>query len=410
MNTKEYENAVLGHILLTGEIPDGITSDMFSDKIGREIFECILEVEHIDPLSVSHRLKSMGYKNAGSIVSDIHKASLSVTNINGVVPLLREGSSRRLIEETVIAVNDMNLSLTPVEEMVGRLEKVITSIHSHRPEKTMKDILHKTLEGIENRVKAPQGWCYDLNKITKGFNPTDLMVYAGRPSMGKTALALCDFNHLTVTEGIPSLFLSLEMGDTQITSRLLSINTGIELEKIMSNNLSAENWKSLTDTAAIMSKAPMFMDDRGGISIYEVGASIRRHHKENKIQVVFIDYLQLILTKTKSDNRNNEVAFITSYLKGLAKELNICVVVLSQLNREVETRKDKRPMLSDLRDSGAIEQDADIVIFPFRPSWYENTQDPDELIVAKHRNGALGKVKVLYQGFLTRFVNLSRLS
>jgi replicative DNA helicase len=312
-----------------------------------------------------------------------------------------------MIEETVIKANDMNIALDPVDDILKKFERVVSSVHAHKPQKTMRDILHKTLEGIEKKTKAPQGWCYELNKITKGFNPTDLVVYAGRPSMGKTALALCDFNHLTMTENIPSLLLSLEMGDTQITSRLLAINTGIELEKILSNNLSKENWKMLTDTAAIMSKAPMFMDDRGGISIYEVGASIRRHHKENKIQVVFIDYLQLILTKTKSDNRNNEVAFITSYLKGLAKELGICVVVLSQLNREVETRKDKRPMLSDLRDSGAIEQDADIVIFPFRPSWYDNSQEPDELIIAKHRNGALGKVKVLYQGFLTRFVNLS---
>jgi len=257
----------------------------------------------------------------------------------------------------------------------------------------------------------------DLDQMTSGWQKTDLVIIAARPAMGKTAFALSLARTAAVKHGIPMAFFSLEMAATQIAHRLLSAEAELELNKLRNGKLEAYEWQQLTTRSARLSNAPIIIDDTPALSVYDLRAKCRRLKAEKGIQMIVIDYLQLMTApNVRAGNREQEIAYISRSLKELGKELDISVIALSQLSREVEKRgTDKRPQLSDLRESGAIEQDADLVAFLYRPEVYNIEVDEDnmstrgmgEVILGKQRNGPIGKVKVAFEGHFARFGELS---
>ena len=283
----------------------------------------------------------------------------------------------------------------------------------------IRDILKERFEEIqrvhETRQSVtgmPSGFI-DLDKYTAGFHPGDLVIIAGRPSMGKTSFALNISQHVGLVEGKPSAFFSLEMSKELLVQRILCSEAQVDAQKVRQGFTSAKDIERLTNAAGLLSEAPIFVDDTPAISTLNIRARARRLKAEHDIGLVIVDYLQLVRSSERSENRQQEISSISRSMKALAKELAIPVIALSQLSRAVETRGgDRRPMLSDLRESGAIEQDADLVLFLYRPEFY-HPDDPEmigkaELIIAKQRNGPTGRMNLTFEKQYTRFYSLAR--
>jgi len=287
--------------------------------------------------------------------------------------------------------------------------------------KTIKELLPNTLQEIRNAAERKDGMSgvntgfRDLDEITFGWQPTDLVILAARPAMGKTAFALSMALNMAMDYKVPVAFFSLEMGEDQLTKRLISMHTSIPNEDIKRGTLTDEQMHTLFYGLGPMEEAPIIIDDTASISIFDLRSRVRRLVRKYGVRVIFIDYLQLMTASglKNNANREQEVSTISRSLKQLAKELGITVIALSQLNRELEKRnkEGRRPQLSDLRESGAIEQDADMVIFIHRPEYYgiltdENNRDMRglaQIIIAKHRNGRVGDVYLRFEGDLIRF-------
>jgi replicative DNA helicase len=257
---------------------------------------------------------------------------------------------------------------------------------------------------------VPTGFI-ELDRLTSGFQPSDLIIIAGRPSMGKTAFALNITANTAIKYKIPVGIFSLEMSKEQLTTRMLCAEAKVDSQKLRSGFLADYDWQLLTEAASALSEAPIFIDDTPAISVLELRGKARRLKLEHNISLIIIDYLQLMRGKGKGERREQEISEISRSLKALAKELNIPVVALSQLNRKVEDREDKRPRLADLRESGAIEQDADLITFLYRNEIYNQREDnPNrgiaEINIGKHRNGPTGKVKLAFLEKFTSFENL----
>jgi replicative DNA helicase len=263
---------------------------------------------------------------------------------------------------------------------------------------------------------VPSGFT-DFDRLTGGFQPGSLNIVAARPSMGKTAFALNIAEHAAMADNVPVLIFSLEMSAEQLAGRLLSSVARVNLRELQqSNNVRKDQWNALTDAVARLSRSPIFIDDSSTLSTMELRSRCRRffaEHRDAK-SLVIVDYLQLMVNSRRAENRQQEVSDISRAMKGLAREFSVPVIALSQLSREVEKRgSDKRPMLSDLRDSGAIEQDADLVAFLYRPAYYQQEKDSAdptaEVAIAKHRNGPTGKADLLFYREFSRFENLARI-
>jgi replicative DNA helicase len=292
----------------------------------------------------------------------------------------------------------------------------------------MSTLIRQALEQIEeikNKEDGlsgiPSGFA-DLDRVTSGWQKSDLVILAARPGMGKTAFVLSMARNTAVQFNKPVAVFSLEMSSVQLVNRLISSESGIPAEKLRKGNLEDHEWIQLNQQITSLSEAPLFIDDTPALTVFELRAKCRRLVRNNGVEMVIIDYLQLMHAgnSNKSGNREQEISTISRSLKSIAKELNIPIIALSQLSRAVETRGgDKRPMLSDLRESGAIEQDADIVCFIYRPDYYGFTewpdtspgQDPDcqgqgEIIIAKHRNGSLENIRLRFISHLAKFTDL----
>ena len=279
----------------------------------------------------------------------------------------------------------------------------------------------KKIEEIANKEGLsgiPSGF-EKVDRLTSGWQPSDLIIIAARPGMGKTALTLSMARNMAVNSNIPVAFFSLEMSSVQLITRLISSETGLSSEKLRTGRLEKHEWEQLNVKVKTLEKAPLFIDDTPSLSIFDLRAKARRLASQHKIRVIVLDYLQLMTAggSQKGGNREQEISTISRNLKALAKELNVPVIALSQLSRAVETRGgSKRPILSDLRESGAIEQDADIVSFIYRPEYYKidewddeertPTQGQAELIIAKHRNGGLDNIRLKFIAQLGKFDNL----
>ncbi|MCQ2400410.1 MAG: replicative DNA helicase [Lachnospiraceae bacterium] len=311
-------------------------------------------------------------------------------------------------DETSVILQDteakiFNLLKTGYSHKYALIEDVAIDVY-HRIEKASQ--LKDHITGI------PSGFT-DLDNMTTGFQPSDFVLIAARPSMGKTAFVLNILEHVAIKKNRPCLFFSLEMSKEQLVNRLFSMDSGIDAQNLRSGNLSENDWARLIDTTERVGGSNIVIDDTPGITVSEMRSRCRKLKLERGLDLILIDYLQLMSGGGRhSDNRQQEVADISRALKGLAREMECPVIALSQLSRACEGRPDKRPMLSDLRDSGAIEQDADLVMFLYRDDYYNQDSEKKgeaEVIIAKQRNGPIGTVTLLWQANTTRFVGKARL-
>jgi len=430
----EAERAVLGGILLEPEAAtkaiEILEPEAFYRKAHQEIYKAMLSLfakrEPIDVMTLSEELKKtkalemVGGIDALTDLVDSVPTAANIVHYAKIVAekhILREliAASTEIAEICYKAERDANAILDEAEQRIFQISESRVSpgfVH-------VKEVLKKRFEEIqrihETRASVtgiPSGFVDLDKKYTAGFHPGDLIIVAGRPSMGKTSFALNIAQHVALVEEKPVAIFSLEMSKELLVQRLLCSEAEVDAQKVRMGYTTAEDIQALTRAAGLLSEAPIFIDDTPALSTLEMRARARRLKSEYDIALLIIDYLQLARASEHTENRQQEISAISRSLKTLAKELDIPVVALSQLSRAVEARGgDKRPMLSDLRESGAIEQDADLVLFLYRPEFYD-PEDPEkrgkaELIIGKQRNGPTGTVHLVFEKQFTRFRSMS---
>lgn len=428
----EAEQSVLGGIMIENDainrVVEFLEAEDFYRESHRKIFRAMLELseksEPIDLITLSNTLKGRGeLEDVGGaaylslLVDTIPTAANSAT----YAKIIREKSIlRRLIQGATEIVTRGYEANEDVENFLDQSEKIVFDIAQRRIKQSfvlMKDIVKQSFKTIEQLFErkemvtgVPTGFL-ELDRLTAGLQPSDLIIVAGRPSMGKTAFALCIAAHAALKRQIPCAIFSLEMSKEQLAQRMLCMEARIDSSKIRGGFLSESDWPRLTQACGELSDAPIYVDDTPAMNILEMRAKARRLQKERGLGLIVVDYLQLMRGITGFDSREREISEISRSLKALAKELNIPIVALSQLNRMVENRKPPKPILADLRESGAIEQDADVIMFLFREEVYDRdtvNKGIAEVIIGKQRNGPIGDVRLAFLGPFTRFENLAR--
>lgn len=429
----EAEQAVLGAMLIKKEaIAEAIEilrPDDFYRDAHRIVFEAMLELfqknEPVDIVTVTEQLKKNDLlEKAGGIafITALDNAVPTAANVVYHAKIVEEKAQlRNLINAATEIAGTAYEDTEDMAEIMDRAEKRILDVASRENTGAfvpIKDIVMGTFQQIENRAKnsgaltgLPSGFI-DLDRLTAGFQPSDLILVAARPSMGKTAFTLNIATYVAVHERKPVAFFSLEMSKEQLVQRMLCAEGGIDSQRLRKGELDDE-WPKLVEAADRLSGAPIYIDDTPGITVMELRSKARRLKAEHGLDLVIIDYLQLMQGRggKSGDNRQQEISEISRSLKALARELSVPVIALSQLSRSVESRQIKRPMLSDLRESGSLEQDADIVMFLYREDYYTEETDKQnitEVIIAKHRNGPVDKIDLFFQKEFTKFVNFSR--
>ena len=427
----EAEEAVLGSMMIDEDAANKAisilgSSHYFYKDSHRKIFDAMLELMNnsnpIDTVSVSDELKKVkSLKSIGGIyyltgLVDKVPTSARVETYAEIVKekgMLRDliTTSHEISKKALDAGDSVGSILDQAEQSIFNLtEQKDSKIYQH-----IEPILSSTVKRIEeiaanpgSTIGVPSG-IIDLDKLTAGFQKGDLVIIAGRPSMGKTALALTVARNAAIESKSPTAIFSLEMSSDQLGQRLLTSEARVDNSHVRRGSLPSGKWKNINIASGKLAQAPLYIDDTPALSILDLRSRARRLKRERNIELIIVDYLQLMQGPKNSENRQNEISQITQSLKALAKELNIPVIALSQLSRAVEQRTKKEPMLSDLRESGAIEQDADVVIFLYRPSVYDK-EDQDlkglaYLIVAKQRNGPTGRVTATFIDTYARFDN-----
>lgn len=430
----DMEEAVLGALLLEKDslhrIMDILKANMFYKDANQVIYEHILTLfqnsEPIDILTVKNVLKQSGkLQEAGGAfyLTELTSRVASAANIEYHARVIAEKFIlRQLIVVSDQVVKDAYNETTDVFDLLDQTEQSLFEISETNLRRNylgMPELVMKTLERLEEMrgkdtsvTGIPSGIAA-LDKMTAGFNKTDLVILAARPAMGKTAFVLTLARNSSLRFDEPVAFFSLEMAAVQLTQRMIVSEAELDAQKVRTGRLEDYEWKQLITRIGSLSKTNIFIDDTPALSIWDLRSKCRRLKAEKNISMVIIDYLQLMTgPSNKGGNREQEIAAISRALKELAKELDVCVIALSQLSRAVESRGgDKRPMLSDLRESGSIEQDADIVMFLYRPDYYGFETDDEgnstlgmaELIIAKQRNGPTGNVKMQFIGKYGKF-------
>ena len=435
----ELEEAVLGAMLIdkkgVDEVIDILQPDAFYKTAHQKIFEAIFQLfqdsQPVDLLTVSSELRKKG--KLETVGGEFYLVQLSQRVASSAHIefhariILQKFIQRSLIKISNEIIESSYKESTDVFDLLDEAESKLYDITQGNIKKSSESAqslvieAKKRIEEISKRdgLSGVSTGFEKLDKLTSGWQPSDLIIIAARPGMGKTALTLSMARNIAVTKQIPVAFFSLEMSSVQLITRLISAETGLSSEKLRTGKLADHEWQQLNVKVTDLEKAPLFIDDTPSLSIFDLRAKSRRLSSQHGIKLIVVDYLQLMTagTSTKSGNREQEISTISRNLKALAKELNIPVIALSQLSRAVETRGGtKRPMLSDLRESGAIEQDADIVSFIYRPEYYnidewdDDERSPSEgqaeLIVAKHRNGGLDNIRLKFIGHLGKFEDL----
>jgi len=432
----DIEEAVLGAMLLeknaVNDAIDILKAESFYKIEHQKIFAVIHELfgasENVDILSVTERLRKKGelqlIGGPGYIARLTNKIA-SAAHVEYHARIISEKHIlRSLIEASSEVIKNAYDETKDVFNVLTEAEGSLFKIAEGNIKKSYKTVSELVAEAIIEIQKAgenkdgvsgvPSGFT-DLDRITSGWQKSDMIVLAARPGMGKTAFVLSMARNSAIQFKQPLAIFSLEMSNVQLVKRLMAMETGIASEKLRKGFSSPADWKILNDRIGQLTDAPIFIDDTPALSVFELRAKCRRLKMQYDIQLVIIDYLQLMTGGVKGGNREQEISTISRSIKEIAKELNIPIIALSQLSRSVETRGgDKRPMLSDLRESGAIEQDADMVCFIYRPEYYGLAEDENgmptegigEIIVAKHRNGSLDTVKLRFVKELTKFDNL----
>ena len=426
----EAESSVLGGILLENEainrVLEVLTTDDFYRESHRKIFRAMIELydrsEPVDLITLSDILKAKGDLEAvggSAYLASLANAIPTSANIHHYARIVREKAIRRYLisAATTIATRGFE-DQENVDEFLDEAEKVIFDISEKRVRTSfvmVGEMIRDSIKMVERLYErkelvtgVPSGY-KDLDRLTAGFQPSDLIVVAGRPSMGKTALCLNIATHAAFG-GTGVAIFSLEMAKEQLVLRMLCSEARIDHSRVRSGYLADREFPALVMAAGKLAETPIYIDDTPAISVLELRAKARRlvRDREKKIGLIIVDYLQLMRGARTASNREQEISDISRSMKALAKELSVPVIAISQLNRRVEDRGDKRPMMADLRESGAIEQDADLIAFVFREVVYnENVDDPNvaEIIVSKQRNGPTGTVRLTFFKEFTRFEN-----
>ena len=419
----EAERSVIGAILMDNELigsaTELLTGEDFYAKQNGILFDAMKELYQerrpIDAVTLSDKLTSPEF------IKEILNSVPTSANLKYYARIVYEKSTlRRLIRITEEISKDCYLGQEKLEEILESTEKSIFNLVQSRNTREyipMSDIVIDVLKKIEKASKT-KGYVTglstgfaDLDFKTAGLQPSDFILIAARPSMGKTAFSLSLLEHVVVKKQQSAVIFSLEMSKEQLVNRLFAMEAKIDAQNIRSGNLTDQEWEQLVTASEVLGNSKLIIDDTPGISVAEMRSKCRKYKMDMDIQLIVVDYIQLMSSGGRSDSRQQEVSDISRSLKGLARELNVPIIVLSQLNRAVESRSDHRPMLSDIRESGAIEQDADVIMFLYRDDYYNpETEEKNiaEVIIAKQRNGPTGVVKLVWQPRFTRFVNLLR--
>ena len=432
----EAEQAVLGGVFLRNEVlhslVDVLSEEDFYSPANKTIYQAFLTLyrrsQPVDLVTVAELLQSED--RLDSVGGAVYLASLtesvaSASNAPFHARIVRDKSVRRqMIQAASDILTQCFEASAEVETLLDESEQKIFAISESKGKPVFqrsKDLVHRMFEQLEMRAGqgelvtgVPTGYI-DFDHMTAGLQSSDLIIIAGRPSMGKTAFALNVGMRAAILNGTPTAVFSLEMSTDQLMMRMLGCHAKVDLSRLRSGYLEDEDWVKLTEAAEDLSAAPIFIDDTPSLATMEMRARCRRLKAEHGLGLVIVDYLQLMRSSRKIDSREQEISDISRTLKALAKEMDVPVIALSQLNRKVEERADKRPMMSDLRESGAIEQDADLVIFLYRDAAYNKAEDNPkkniaEIILAKQRNGPIGAVELAYLNKYTAFENLAESS
>ena len=430
----EAEQSVIGSMLMDREAVIAaseiiVGSDFYQHQYG-VMFDAMVELfnegKPVDLVTLQDRLKE---KDVPPEVSSLDFVRGIVTmvptsaNVRSYAQIVHEKAVlRKLIRTTEEIANTCYAGKDPLEDILADTEKQIFNLLQSRSTQDfvpIKQVAINVLEKIEEAYKTqgtvtgvPTGFI-DLDYKLSGFQPSDLVLIAARPSMGKTAFVLNVVDHVAVRKKLPCMVFSLEMSKEQLVNRMLSMESNVDAQKLRTGSLTDSDWDAVVEGVGIIGNAKLVIDDTPGISISELRSKCRKMKLEHGLSIVIIDYLQLMSGSGKggNDNRQQEISEISRSLKALAREMHAPVVALSQLSRACETRTDHRPMLSDLRESGAIEQDADVVMFLYRDDYYnKDTEHPNEaeVIIAKQRNGPIGTVTLIWKPEYTKFVNATR--
>lgn len=434
----DFEEAVLGAMLIDNsainQVIDILSPKSFYKEENQIIFAVVKDLfgnsQPVDILTVANELRQRGQlADIGGeyyLVNLSQKVSSSAHSEFHARIIVQKHIQREMIRVAGEIMNKAFDETTDVFELLDESEQSLFEVaHGNivKNYESAQDLIKEAIHRIEEISKkeglsgVPSGFT-KVDRVTSGWQPSDLVILAARPGMGKTAFVLSMARNMTIDHSRPVAVFSLEMSSVQLITRLISSETGLSSEKLRKGNLDDHEWQQLLTKVKNLEKAPLFIDDTPALSVFDLRAKCRRLAAQNNIQLIIIDYLQLMTVggQGKSNgNREQEISTISRSLKSIAKELNVPVIALSQLSRAVETRGgNKRPLLSDLRESGAIEQDADIVSFIYRPEYYDITEWEDgspcegqaEFIIAKHRNGGLENVKLRFQNTLAKFSDL----
>jgi len=428
----EAEQSVLGSMLLEKEAilsaSEILKGEDFYKESHKKIFEVIIDLydknEPVDLITVSEELrKRNALEEIGGItyITALANSVPTAANVAYHAKIVKDKSiMRKLIHVSTKLVSMGYEEGRDVEEVLDEAERMIFEIAQRRSMEgfaSIRDVVIETFDMIEQLYKnkgrmtgVPTGFL-DLDEMTSGFQPSDLIIIAARPSMGKTSFALNIAQYAAIREKVPVAIFSLEMSKEQLVQRMLCAEAHIDSHKLRTGNLDEDDWPKLARAMGPLSEAPIFIDDTPGINIMEMRAKARRLKAEKGLGLILIDYLQLMQGRGNSENRQQEISEISRSLKALARELRVPVVALSQLSRAPEMRQDHRPILSDLRESGSQEQDSDLVAFLYRDEYYHPDTDKKniaEVIIAKQRNGPTGVIELVWLDKYTKFANKAK--
>jgi replicative DNA helicase len=426
------EQSVVGSMIMDKDAiiaaSEIITGEDFYDRRYSILFDSMIELYNegkpADLITLQNKLKEKDVHPeicSLEFIRDLISSVPTSANVRYYANIVAEKSTlRQLIKVTESITNDCYLDKSKVEDIMENTEKKVFDILQKKNSgdiTNIKDVVFQSLETIEaaarnkGSVTGISTGFYDLDYKTAGLQPSDLILIAARPSMGKTAFVLNVAEHVAIKNNVSTAIFSLEMSKDQLVKRMMAMHSKINSQALRTGDLTDEEWVELVDTARVIGNSNLVIDDTSSISVSELRSKCRKLKLEKNLGLVIIDYLQLMSGSKRAESRQQEISEISRSLKALAREIDAPVIALSQLSRAVEQRPDKRPMLSDLRESGAIEQDADVVMFIYRDDYYNHDSEDagvSEIIIGKQRNGPTGTIKLAWLSQFTKFANLER--
>lgn len=432
-NDMDAEQALLGCMLFDSEgiiaATEILTEDDFYRPQNKLIFKAITELfsngEPVDLVTLKNKLSTMGaFEQIGGMEALVELGGIVSTSANTryYANIISEKSTLRRLIKASATINEMSYdSSKSLDSIIENAEKSLDEIIAKRVSDgftPISNILTETIDRLEalsknkSRITGIETGFADFDRKTAGLQPSDLILIAARPSMGKSALALNIAQYAALKKNAATAIFSLEMSKEQVVNRMLCSYACVDSQKLRTGDINQDDWDKLAEAIGQYSDAPIFIDDNSDTTIANLKSKCRKLKREHGLDLIIIDYLQLMNSGTRSESRQNEISSISRSLKALAREINAPVIALSQLSRAVEQRPNHRPMLSDLRESGAIEQDADVVCFIYRDDYYnkENSETPGqaEIIIAKQRNGEIGTINLMWLAQFTKFASIEK--